>query len=55
MSAGMKKMILVPFLCIMLSYMVSQKNIEKCFMLLLFQGFKYMDNIESLHFTLVTT
>ena len=26
MSAGMKKTILLPFLCIMLSYMVSQKN-----------------------------
>ena len=27
----MKKMILVPFLCIMLSYMVSQKNIDRDF------------------------
>lgn len=31
MSAGMKKMILLPFLCIMLSYMVSQKNINRDF------------------------
>ncbi len=36
MSAGMKKMILLPFLCIMLSYMVSQKDTENDFILLLF-------------------